>query len=157
MNMKETIDAFVAAKHIAIVGASPKSDNFGLGLIKELKKEGRSLYPVNPNCEEVAGEKCYPDVAALPSEVENVVVVVNAKLSAEIAEQCANSHVKRVWLHQGVGNGSFSKEALDVLKKNNLDYVYGYCPMMFMGKGFHKFHYWMKRTFGKTPVELKMA
>lgn len=155
--MKETIDAFVASKDIAIVGASPNAGNFGLGLIKELKKEGRSVYPVNPGYDEIEGDKCYHSVADLPAEVENVVIVVNPSLSAEIAEQCVKSHVKRVWLHQGVGNGAFSKEALDILKKNQLEYVYGFCPMMFMGKGFHKFHYWMKRTFGKKPVELKMA
>jgi predicted CoA-binding protein len=154
--MKETIDAFVASRKIALVGASPNKDNFGLGLMKELIKEGREVFPVNPNYEEINGTPCYYSVAALPIEVENVVILVNPDLAIEITKQCIESSIKRVWLFQGFGKGSFSNEALEILKENKIDYVYGFCPMMFMGKGFHKFHYWLKSTFSKQPPEFSM-
>ncbi len=151
--MKQTIDAFIAADKIAIVGASPRPGNFGLGLMKELKKEGYTVYPVNPKCNEIEGEKCYPTVADLPEGVENVLVVVNPALAEEIAQQCVNSGIKRVWLHQGAGKGSYSPKAIAILKDNKLEYVYGFCPMMFIGKGLHKFHFWMRKNLGKKPVE----
>lgn len=154
--MNKTIEAFIAADEIAIVGASPKKDNFGLGLMKELKKEGRTVIPVNPNYEEVEGEKTVASVADLPKTVENVLVVVNPQLAVQIAKECVEAGIKRVWLHQGVGKGSFSTEALDILKSNKVEYVYGFCPMMFIGKGLHKFHFWMRRNFGKKPAEFSL-
>jgi predicted CoA-binding protein len=154
--MNETIDAFVATEKIAIVGASPNKDNFGLGLMKELKKEGRKVYPVNPKYEEVDGEQTYPTVADLPDGVENVLIVVNPEVAVDIARQCVEAGIKRVWLHQGVGKGSFSTEAVDLLKENGVEYVYGFCPMMFIGKGFHKFHFWLRKNFGKKPAEFSM-
>ncbi len=38
-------------------------------------------------------------------------------------------------------------------KENDIEVVYGFCPMMFMGEGMHKFHFWIRKTFGKLPAE----
>ena len=92
----------------------------------------------------------------LPESVENVILAVNPDRAVEIIGQASEAHIKRVWLNQGIGDGSFSEEGLNLLKEKNLEYVYGFCPMMFFGKGIHKFHYWMRRNLGKTPAEFSM-
>ena len=151
--MNKTIDAFLESKEIAIAGVSPKKGNWGMALTNELTKKGYTVYPINPNHKEINGIKVFESVSELPGSVESLILAVNPKLAQEYISACAGTSVRRVWMNQGVGEGAFSKEGVELSKKNNLDYVYGFCPMMFFGGGLHKFHYWMRRNLGKTPAE----
>jgi hypothetical protein len=54
---------------------------------------------------------------------------------------------------QGVGRGAYTKSAHEKCKQNNIGVVHGFCPMMFYGSGFHQFHFWLRKTFGKLPAE----
>ncbi len=154
--MKNTIDAFKTSRDIAVAGVSPRKGNWGLMLMQELKKSGYTVYPVNPKFAEIEDAKCYESLADLPPEVENLILAVNPKRSVEMIGQLPVSGIKRVWMNQGIGEGAFSEEGLELLKKKNLEYVYGFCPMMFFGKGLHKFHYWIRRNLGKTPAEFSL-
>ncbi len=59
--MKETIQAFLDDKKVAIVGASPNKDNFGRSLMTELSKRSTIPIPVNPKYEEVEGSHMCPN------------------------------------------------------------------------------------------------
>jgi predicted CoA-binding protein len=154
--MKEIIKAFLDSRDIAIAGASPSEKNWGKYLMKELSGSGYNIYPVNPKYKEIEGTPCYASVSDLPDHVESLILAVNPELALEIAVQCSGSHVKRAWLHQGAGKGAYTEKAHKQLSDSGIDVVYGFCPMMFFGKGMHKFHFWFRRTFGKVPVEFSM-
>ena len=98
-----------------------------------------------------------PTVKELPSEVENLILAVPARLTEEIVDQCINSSIKRVWMIKGVGKGSYSEEAQKRCKENQIEVVYGFCPLMFLGDGMHKFHFWLRRQFGKLPEEYLLS
>lgn len=151
--MKQTISAFLDNKKLAIVGASPNKDNFGRSLMTELVKKEYLVIPVNPKYEEIEGVKSVPTVKELPEEIENVILATPPGLTNEIAEQCTGTHVKRIWMIRGVGKGSYTEEAHRLLADNGIEVVYGFCPLMFMGEGFHKFHFWLRQHFGKMPAE----
>lgn len=151
--MNKTIDAFLERKEIAVAGASPKKGNWGQALVKELRKKGYDVFPVNPKYEQIEGIKCYPSVTELPGNVENLILAVNPERAMEIIEQSSGTGIKRIWLNQGIGDGAYSAVGLELLKKKKMEFVYGFCPMMFFGKGMHKFHFWMRKNLGKTPVE----
>ncbi len=151
--MNKTIDAFLEGKEIAVAGASAKKGNWGLALMKELKKRGYTVYAVNPKYAEIEDFICYESVNSLPASVENIILAVNPERAVEIIGQAAESNIRRIWLNQGVGDGAFSEEGLRLLKEKKLEYVYGFCPMMFFGRGLHKFHFWMRKNMGKVPVE----
>jgi predicted CoA-binding protein len=150
---KETINAFIEGKEIAIAGASPKKGNWGLTLMKELKSKGYKVYPVNPKFAEIEDFQCYESVKELPVTVENLILAVNPQRAIEIIGHCSESGIKRVWLNQGIGDGAYSDSAVQLLKEKKMEYVYGFCPMMFFGKGLHKFHFWMRKNLGKVPAE----
>jgi predicted CoA-binding protein len=154
--MKKTIQAFLDNNNVAVAGASNKRDNFGLSILKELSRMGYQVHPVNPRCEEIEDIPCVPTVKELPSQVENVILAVPSKLTEEIVRQCVGTHIKRVWMIKGMGNGAYSEQAHQVCRENNIEVVYGFCPMMFFGKGFHKFHFWMRRNLGRVPVEFNL-
>jgi len=154
--MKEIIQDFLDDKKLAIVGASGKKENFGRSIMTELSKAGYEVYPVNPNCEQVEGIPCVPTVKDLPEEVKGVILAIPAALSEEVVSQCVGTPVKRVWMIKGMGRGAYSEEAHEICKANNIDVVYGFCPMMFFGKGMHQFHLWLRKSFSKLPPEFSL-
>ena len=155
--MKQTIQAFMDHKKVAIAGASPKKDNFGLSLMTELEKLGNEVYPVNPRYDEVEGKKCLSSVKDLPAGVENLILAVPPELNEELVEQLVGSEIKRVWMVKGMGKGAYSEKAHAACEENQIDVVYGFCPMMFYGGGGHKFHLWLRKTFGKLPGEYQLS
>ena len=119
----------------------------------ELSKKDYQVIPVNPKYEEIEGCRSIPTVKELPQEVENVILATPPKLSNEIVNQCIGTHIKRVWMIRGVGKGSYTEEAHRLCAENGIEVVYGFCPMMFLGEGIHKFHFWLRQRFGKMPNE----
>jgi predicted CoA-binding protein len=151
--MKKTIQAFLDNKKLAIVGASPNKDNFGRSLMAELSKKEYQITPVNPKYDKVEGVETVATVKDLPVELENIIIATPPLLTNEIAGQIIGTHIKRVWMIRGVGKGSATEEARKILLDNGIEVVYGFCPMMFMGDGMHKFHFWLRSRFGKMPAE----
>jgi len=155
--MKDIIQKFLEDKKVAMVGASNKKDNFGRSLMIELHKKDYQVFPVNPKCDEVQGVHCVCSVKDLPEDVQNIILAVPASLTDEIIEQCAGTHVKRVWMIRGVGKGAYTDRAHALCRENNIEVVYGFCPMMFYGDGMHKFHLWLRKRFGKLPAEFQLG
>jgi predicted CoA-binding protein len=155
--MKDTIQEFLNDKKVAIVGASTNKDNYGRFLMVELSKKEYQISPVNPRCKEVEGVACVPTVKELSKEVHNVILAVPPRLTDEIIDQCIGTPVKRIWMIRGVGKGAYTESAHQKCIENNMDVVYGFCPLMFLGDGMHKFHFWLRKTIGKLPAEYQLA
>ena len=92
----------------------------------------------------------------LPADIENVIIAVNSELAEVIIDQFKDSSIKRVWFQRGMGKGSYSEKAAKKLSEYNIEVIYGFCPMMFIGGGGHKFHYWLRKNIGKTPTEFSI-
>lgn len=155
--MKDIILKFQDDKKVAIVGASNNKDNFGRSLMAELSNKDYQVYPVNPRYDEVEGVACISTVKELPKEVVNVILAVPSSLTDEIIDQCLGTPIQRVWMIRGVGKGAYTESAHEKCKENNIDVVYGFCPLMFLGEGMHKFHFWLRKNFGKLPVEYQLG
>ncbi|MGH7847521.1 MAG: acetate--CoA ligase family protein [Candidatus Binatia bacterium] len=92
---------------VAIVGASSnpeKQSGYPLRNLLSAKFSGR-LYPINPHAREIQGVKCYPSVSALPEVPDVAIVMVEAALVPEVAQECAHRGVKSLI----VGAGGFSE------------------------------------------------
>ena len=155
--MKKTIQSFLDSGKIAIAGVSPKKDNFGRSLMTELEKIGKEVYPVNPKYDQIEGKNSLKSVRELPPDVESLILAVPPELTEEIAEQCIGTGIKRVWMIKGMGRGAYSEKAHATCTENNIEVVYGFCPLMFFGSGGHKFHFWLRKTFGKLPAEFQIS
>lgn len=154
--MLKIIKQFVEDKNLALIGVSKDPHKFGNALLKELSKIGYTIYPVHPELKIVEGNQCYPSLDELPAKVQNLLLVVQPKATEEIITQIDPSKIKRVWMHKGIGNGSSSAKAIQQSRDKGIEVVYGFCPLMFLaGKGAHRFHLWIRSTFGTTPPEYK--
>ena len=68
--MQELIKEFMAQKKFAVIGATDNPEKYGNRIIKNLKKRGYEVYPVNPKLKEVEGLPCYASVAEIPVNPE---------------------------------------------------------------------------------------
>lgn len=72
------VAAMLRARSIAVVGASDKEGSFGHNVVRHLVDTGYGgrLYPINPRYEEIAGLKCFAEIAALPERVDCAILAV---------------------------------------------------------------------------------
>ena len=59
-------------KNIAVVGASRNRRKFGNKCVRAYKEAGWEVYPINPRAEEVEGFTAYPNLDAVPRELNRV-------------------------------------------------------------------------------------
>jgi predicted CoA-binding protein len=124
---QELIRAFLNKKNIfAVVGASRDPQKYGYQVYKDLKNAGYEVYAVNPNAEEILGDKCYPSLENLPAKPNVVDVVVLPKVTEEIVKSCRELGITKVWMQPG----SESEKAIKFCEQNGIDVVYGVCVMI---------------------------
>ena len=124
---QELIKAFLNKRNIfAVVGASRDPKKYGYQVYKDLKNAGYEVYAVNPNAEEILGDKCYPNLENLPIKPEVVDVVVPPKVTEDVVKACKGLGITRVWMQPG----SESEKAIKFCEESGIDVVHGVCVMI---------------------------
>ncbi|UUZ77246.1 CoA-binding protein [Polaromonas sp. P1(28)-13] len=82
-------------RSIAVVGVSDEAGRPGSQAVRALLKYGYGgkIFPVNPKYEHFEGLQCFPSVAAIPEDIDMVVVGVPAKNVESVLEMCAEKRV----------------------------------------------------------------
>jgi predicted CoA-binding protein len=111
------------AQTIAVVGASPDSSRTSHRVMRYLQRVGYRCIPVNPNADDVLGERCYPALADLPEPVDLVDVFRRAEYCADVAREAAAIGAPALWLQLGLR----SAEARDVAEEAGMEYVEDAC------------------------------
>ena len=80
------LDKIFNPKSIAIIGASSEEKTVGFGLVKNILtgKEVRQVFFVNPNQEEILGNKTFNKITDIQEEVDLAVVAVPALSVLEV-------------------------------------------------------------------------
>lgn len=110
----------------AVVGASRDPHKYGHQIYRDLRTAGYTVYAVNPNADEILGDKCYPSVESLPEIPQVVDLVVPPKVTNQIVKTCKKLGVRKVWMQPG----SESETALEFCEENSIEVVYGVCVMV---------------------------
>jgi predicted CoA-binding protein len=148
MTTKKQINDFIESQPIAMVGVSRNPKKFGYAAFKELREKGMKLIPVNPQANEIMGEKAYANVKQLPAEVGGILIMTKKEQTAAVVREARERGFKNIWIQQMAD----SKEALEELKGSDINYITGECILMhFKPNGIHKFHGKLKRLFGRFP------
>jgi predicted CoA-binding protein len=100
--LEETIALILRMRVIAVVGCSPKPERAGHYVAAYLKEQGYRIIPVNPGHERLLGEKCYPELSAIPGPVDVVNVFRNPIHVPPIIEEAIKIGAKALWLQDGV-------------------------------------------------------
>jgi acetyltransferase len=90
------LDAIFAPRNIAVIGATETVGSVGRTVLWNLVTSpfGGTVFPVNPKRPSVLGVKAYPNVAAIPEQVDLAVVVTQAAIVPTVIGQCADAGVK---------------------------------------------------------------
>jgi uncharacterized protein len=78
-----------------------------------MKRNGYTVIPVNPNETEVLGEKAYPDLSAVPQEIDLVDIFRRSDEAGTAVDQAIAVGAKAVWLQEGVIDKNAAQRALD--------------------------------------------
>lgn len=114
---------------------------------KELKKAGKTVYPIDPSGTEVDGDTTYADFAALPATPQAAILEVPKEETAAWVRKAADAGVTSLWIHQMTD----TPEALAEARERGLDVITGHCAVMYTKPGFsmHSFHRWIMKATGK--------
>ena len=145
--MDQAIQDFINGKRIAVVGVSREKEKFGNTAFAELAARGYQVFPVHPTAQEIAGARCYPNLAALRGQVDGVLVIVSPQQAMPVLREAASIGVKNVWLQQGAE----SPEACALARDLGLNLVARKCVLMYAPpvQSFHAWHRVFARLFGQ--------
>jgi acetyltransferase len=93
---KHPLDVFFSPENVAVIGATETANSVGRTLLWNLISTpfGGAVFPVNPKRSSVLGIKAYPNIAAVPEQVDLAVVIVPATACPGVIRQCGEAGVK---------------------------------------------------------------
>ena len=99
------------AKTIAVVGISHKEDRDSHKVARYLQEHGYRMIPVNPKYQEVLGEKCYPNLKAVPESMDIVDIFRNVEAIPGIVEEAIAVRAGCVWMQLGLAHNEAAEKA----------------------------------------------
>ena len=98
---------------VAMIGLSSNTARPSHGVAQALQRAGYDVVPVNPNEDEVLGQKAVADLAQAPGGIDVVDVFRQPKAVPEIVDACIELEVPALWLQEGVIHAAAAQRAVD--------------------------------------------
>ena len=130
--IREAADEFLSKKRVAVTGVSRTPKTHGSNTVyKRLRERGYDVFAVNPNANEVEGDRCYSSLTSIPGGVDAVVIGTRPERAEKAVRECVELGIKHVWMHWGAGGSSVSEAATDYGRRHGIAVIDGGCPLMF--------------------------
>src|SRR6266540_1675783 len=130
--VKEAASEFLAKKRIAVTGVSRTPGTHGSNAVyQRLRARGYEVFAINPNTEEVEGDRSYHDLKSVPGGVEAVVIGTRPEIAEATMRECVELGLTQVWMHRLYGTGSVSESATRYGRQHGITVIDGGCPLMF--------------------------
>ncbi|MBT8102946.1 MAG: CoA-binding protein [Gammaproteobacteria bacterium] len=100
-------------KRIAIVGLSADSSRPSNSVARYLLDHRFEVIPVNPNFDEILGQKCYPDLASIPTPVDIVDVFRRVEHIPQLVDDAITISARVVWMQLGIVHEEAAQKARD--------------------------------------------
>ena len=114
-----------SARTIAVVGLSPNPRRPSHGVARYLQRVGYRIIPVNPNADEVLGERAYASLREVSDPVDVVDVFRRSEFVGSIVDDAIAMRARAVWLQDGV----IDEQAAERARAAGLDVVMDDCIM----------------------------
>jgi len=110
----------------AVVGCSPDPHRDSHRIAALLQRHGYRVIPVNPNCDDVLGERAYPSLDAVPASerIEVVDIFRRSDAAGAHVDEAIAVGARAVWLQLGV----IDEEACARARAAGLIAVMNRCP-----------------------------
>jgi uncharacterized protein len=131
-SVSDAASAFLANKRVAVTGVSRAPKTHGSNNVyRRLRERGYEVFAVNPNADEVEGDRTYRDLKSIPGGVGAVVIGTRPEIAEDTMHECAELGIKHVWMHWGAGASSVSHAATKYGRQHGITVIDGGCPLMF--------------------------
>jgi uncharacterized protein len=99
----------------AVVGCSPNPRRDSHRIARLLQRRGFRVIPVNPNVDDVLGERCYASLNEIPKNqgVEVVDIFRRADKAGAHVDEAVETGARAVWMQLGVIDEAAAQRALD--------------------------------------------
>ena len=114
-----------SARTVAVVGLSPDPHRPSHGVARYLQRAGYRVIPVNPNVDEVLGERAYPSLRDVPDRIDLVDVFRRSAYVGPVVDDAIALRVPALWLQDGV----IDEAAAERAREAGLDVVMDDCMM----------------------------
>lgn len=95
MGDKEALDYFFAPRNIAVVGASNVEGKMGNIFMRHLLTGfPGTIFPVHPTEQEIIGLAAYPDLSAIPGQIDLIIPLIPSKQLITLLKSCSNGQAK---------------------------------------------------------------
>lgn len=146
--IKQAASDFLSNKRVAVTGVSRTPGSHGSNVVyRRLRERGYDVFAVNPNADEVEGDRAYHDLHSIPGGVDAVVIATRPETADETMRNCVELGIRHVWMHRGPGAGSVSDSATAYGREHGVTVIDGGCPCMF-GATADRGHKAMRFLFG---------
>lgn len=99
------------SRTIAVVGLSPNHSRASYGVAQYLQSAGYRIIPVNPNAQEVLGEKAVARLEDIPVPVDIVDIFRRSVYVAEVVDAAIRIGARAVWMQEGVTDAKAAERA----------------------------------------------
>jgi uncharacterized protein len=99
------------SKTIAVVGLSANRMRPSYGVAEYLRSAGYRIIPVNPNLEDVLGEKSYARLEDVPDRVDIVDIFRRSEFVPEIVDSAIRIGARGIWMQEGVVHPAAAEKA----------------------------------------------
>jgi len=113
------------ARAVAIVGASRDRTKYGNKAVRAHRQLGDQVYPVHPKEKEIEGLPVFPDLRAIPGQIDRVLLYVAPAVGITLLEQIA----ERLPVELYLSPGSESPELVRRARELGLDPIEA-CPIL---------------------------
>lgn len=117
----------------AVVWANNDQNKYWYKVFEDLLNAWYKVIPINPNEEEILGEKCYKNLSEYNKKIDFVIFVVPPQITEKILEEVRDINIARwelcirqVWMQPW----SESKKAILFCEENNINFVTNSCIMI---------------------------
>lgn len=110
-------------KVIAMVGLSDKPFRPSYFAGKYMIEHGYTVIPVNPMCEEILGQRCYPSIADLPGPVDMVDCFRRSEEMPELARQAVDNGARFFWMQLSIIN----QQAKSIATTAGMEVIMDHC------------------------------
>jgi uncharacterized protein len=104
-------DILRSAHTIAVVGLSSSRFRASYGVSQYMQSAGYRIIPVNPNEQQVLGEKAYARLEDVPEKIDVVDVFRRSEFVPEIVDSAIRVGAGAIWMQEGVTDEAAAQRA----------------------------------------------
>jgi len=104
-------DLLRSSRTIAVVGLSSKRFRPSYGVAEYMQSQGYRIIPVNPNEDEVLGEKSYARLEDIPERVDIVDIFRRSEFVPPIVHAAIAIGARAIWMQEGVTHEDAARKA----------------------------------------------